>query len=432
MKKITLSLLFASIVCVAMAQDYTKVSTFYTLKKYDDAKKELDKIAASDKGKDKADTYLWEAALNSEFYKDSTDASKYPNAAEDAYNALMTYEQKDTSLKALRGNGSLNSIAALYTTSFNEGKKYFTQSNWPLAFTNFKRAEGMSEFINKHGFNSNKSAVDTFTILYTGYAAQNAGKLDDAVTYYQKLADIKAGGKDLQPMYQYMLDDFQRLKQPDKFTKYLAVAKQLYPDQSSMWTQMEMSNMTSGSSLQQIIDKYKAEANGSLTEDQLVAYAEAFNDPEKSKTLDSSQQIELKKTSAEIYEKLFTMNPNKGLYAFNAGVLQYNIFNVFDDRYYALRGEGASLKVKRTDIQKAQVPYADSAIYWLEKGYNVMKAKTDRDKNESSSLNRSVDFLANLYQWKRERTKGVAPKDYDKYDAKFNQFSNEHDKYKSM
>ncbi len=432
MKKITLSLLFASAVCVAMAQDYTKVSTMYTLKKYDDAKKELDKIAASDKGKDKADTYLWEAALNSEFYKDSANASKYPNAAEDAYKALTMYEAKDTSLKELRSNGTLNSIAQLYTTSFNDGKKYFTQSNWPLAFDNFKRAEAMSEFINKHGFNSNKSSVDTFTILYTGYAAQNAAKLDDAVTYYQKLADIKAGGKDLQPMYQYMLDDFQRLKQTDKFTKYVALAKQLYPDQSSVWTQMEMSNMTSGSSLQQIIDKYKAESAGTLTEDQLVGYAEAFNDPEKTKTLDSTQQVELKKTSAGIYEKLFAMNPNKGLYAFNAGVLNYNIFNVLDDRYYALRGEGAALKTKRTAIQKEQGPYADSAIYWLEKGYDVMKAKTDRDKNESNSLNRSVDFLANLYQWKRERTKGVAPKDYDKYDAKFNLFSNEHDKYKSM
>ena len=34
--------------------------------------------------------------------------------------------------------------------------------------------------------------------------------------------------------------------------------------------------------------------------------------------------------------------------------------------------------------------------------------------------------------WKRERSKGVAPKDYDTYDAKYNLYSNEHDKYKDM
>ncbi len=432
MKHLTLSFLFAALGYLAMAQDYTKVATLYTLKKYDDAKKELDKIATTDKGKDKADTYLWEAALNSEFYKDSSNASKYPTAADDAYNALMTYKQKDPTLKALKENGTLNSIAWIYTSSFNDGKKYFSQSNWPLALSNFKRAEAMSEFINQNGFNSNKSNIDTFTVLYTGYAAQNTGKLDDATMYYEKLADVKAGGKDLQPMYQYMIDDYSRLKQPDKFTKYLAVAKELYPDQSALWSQMEMSNMTSGSSLQQIIDKYKAQAGGSLTEDQLVGYAEAFNDPDKTKALDSSQQVDLKMMSAGIYEKLFALNPNKGLYAFNAGVLNYNIFNILDDRFYTLRGEGAALKAKRADIQKQQLPYADSAINWLEKGYTVLKAKTDRDKNESNSLNRSVDFLANLYQWKRERSKGIAPKDYDKYDAKFNQYSNEHDKYKVM
>ena len=97
-----------------------------------------------------------------------------------------------------------------------------------------------------------------------------------------------------------------------------------------------------------------------------------------------------------------------------------------------MRGESAALKAQRTSIIKQQQPFADTAIAWLEKGYDLMKAKTDREKTESNSLNRSVDFLANLYMWKREKSKGVAPKDYDKYDAKFNQYSNEHDKYKDM
>ncbi len=426
-----LSLLLASAGYLAMAQDYSKVQTMYTTKKYEDAKKELDKISTSDKGKDKPETYMWDAAINSELFNDSNLAAKYPDAGQKAISSLMTYEQKDTSLKALKESGSLNSIAYLYSASFNRGKNYFAQSNWPLAYDNFKRATELSEFINKHGFNTNKTLVDTFTVLYAGYSAQNANKPEDAIVYYEKLANLKTGGKDLQPMYQYMLDDYSKMKATDKFTKYMAIAKELYPDQATLWSQMEMNAMTSGSSLDQIIAKYKAEANGNLTEDQLVAYAEAFNDPEKTKTLDSTQQIDLKMLSADIYKKLYAVNP-KGIYAYNAGVLNYNVFNVLDDRFYALRGESASLKAQRADIQKKQIVYADTAIAWLEKGYDIIKAKTDRDKSESNSLNRSVDFLANLYMWKRERSKGVAPKDYDKYDAKYNQYSNEHDKYKGM
>ena len=43
----------------------------------------------------------------------------------------------------------------------------------------------------------------------------------------------------------------------------------------------------------------------------------------------------------------------------------------------------------------------------------------------------SIDFLANIYQWKRDKSKGKLPAtDYDKYDTKFKLYDGEHDKYK--
>jgi len=322
----------------------------------------------------------------------------------------------------------------LYSTSFNNGKKYFTQSKWPEAFQEFSRATQLSEFINKNGFNSNKSLIDTFTTLYTGYAAQNMGKPDSAVVYYKKLADLKTGGADLQPMYQYLLDDLSKMNQPDTFAKYMAIAKELYPDKASVWSQMEMSNMSQNSSIDQIMTKYQQDSATNLTEDQLVNYAESFANPQQLKNLDSAKQLQYKLTSARIYERAFNQNPNQGIYAFNAGLLSYNLFNALEEKRYALRGEGANLKTQRAAIEKEQQVYADTAIAWLEKGYDVLKAKTNRDKIESNSLNHSVDYLANLYMWKRDQTKGsssaTATKDYDKYDAKFQQFDAEHDKYK--
>lgn len=429
MKKTTLALLFLASGYIAMSQDYTKVLTAYQVKKYDDAKKELDKIAAG-KGKDKPETLMWQAALMSEFFADSAKYyATYPNAAQDAYTALTAYKGKDTSLKAMKEDGTINSIAYLYNNSFNKGKIAFSQERWIDAYNNFKLASQMGDFINQNGFSTNKSAVDTITVLYTGYAAQNAGKLDDAIAYYERLADLKVGGAENQPMYQYMLNDYQKLNQPDKFKKYLAVAKGLYPDKASLWSQFEMDQMTNGASIPDLIAKYKAET-GNLTEDQLIGYAEALSDPDKVKGLDSAQQVNARLVSADIYKRLTSVNPSKGLYAYNAGVLTYNVFNVLEDRFFANRGESAALKAKRADIQKMEAGYVDTAIFWLEKGYDVLKAKADRDKSESTSLNRSVDFLANLYDWKRQRAKGIAPKDYDRYDAKFNMYSNEHDKYK--
>jgi len=437
MKRPILLLLFAAFTIVASAQDYNKVMLDYQLKKYEDAKNEIDKLSNDAKAKDKPETYIWKAAVYGQLFSDSTLAAKYPDAAQQAMDAFNTYLQKDPSIKLLKEgstSAAINGIAWMYSTSFNNGKKYFTQSKWPEAFQEFSRATTLSEFINKNGFNSNKSLIDTFTVLYTGYSAQNMGKPDSAVVYYEKLADLKTGGPDLKPMYQYMLDDYAKMKQAEKFTKYLAIAKELYPNEANTWSQLEMSNMSQNSSLDQIMAKYNQESSGNLTEDQLINYAETFANPQQLQSLDSAKQIQYKLTAADIYKRAFNQNPNQGIYAFNAGLLSYNIFNTLEDKRYALRGEGAALKAQRAEIEKQQQGYADSAIAWLEKGYNVLKAKTTREKVEANSLNHSVDYLANLYMWKRDQTKGTnsatATKDYDKYDAKFQQFDAEHDKYK--
>ncbi|TKK68961.1 hypothetical protein FC093_09715 [Ilyomonas limi] len=437
MKKTFLFLLFAAFAIAATAQDYSKVMLNYQLKKYEDAKSDIDKLSTDSKAQDKPETYLWKAAIYGQLYADSALTGKYPDAAQQSMAAFNTYLQKDPSLKMLKeGNASaaINGLAWLYSASFNNGKKYFTESKWPEAFQEFKRATELSEFINKNGFNSNKSLIDTFTVLYTGYAAQNMGKPDSAVAYYEKLADLKTGGADLQPMYQYMLDDYSKMNQPEKFTKYLAIAKELYPDKANLWSQMEMSNMSQNASLDQIMTKYQQDSATTLTEDQLVNYAETFANPQQLQSLDSNKQVQYKLTAAGIYKRAFNQNPNQGIYAYNAGLLNYNIFNDLEDRRYALRGESAALKTQRTEVEKQQQVYADSAIAWLEKGYEILKAKTDRDRIEANSLDHAVDYLANLYMWKREQTKGTnsaaATKDYDKYDAKFKQFDAEHGKYK--
>ena len=50
-----------------------------------------------------------------------------------------------------------------------------------------------------------KGGIDTFRVLYAGYAAQNAQKLDSAAYYYQKLVDAKVNGKDFLDAYRFLL-----------------------------------------------------------------------------------------------------------------------------------------------------------------------------------------------------------------------------------
>ena len=195
-----------------------------------------------------------------------------------------------------------------------------------------------------------------------------------------------------------------------------------------------MNYMTSNTGLDEIISKYKTEdASGKLTEDGYLTYAESFAMPDKAQVdkLDSAQQSQLKITAADAFAKAYNLNNKAGLYAFNAGVLYYNIFTTLDDRFFSYTGESAALKAKRAEIIKEQQEVSSKSIDWLEKAYEALKAKEPREKNESNSLNRAVTMLANLYMWKRDKTKGTGnTKDYDAFDAKYQLYDAEVGKYK--
>ncbi|MBS1731163.1 MAG: hypothetical protein JSS67_10360 [Bacteroidetes bacterium] len=431
MKKLILAILCISFSAVVFSQNYNGITLFIAQQKFDKAKIELDKLMADSKGKENPKTYFFALQLYSELYADSALHQQYPDAGQKAIDALHEYVAKDSTLKDLKEEGP-RPIGIMYSSAFNNGRKYFMESNWDEAFNNFKIAEEMSAFANENGFSENKIKVDTTTILYTGYAAQNAGKTDEAVQRYKKLADEKIGGKDFEEIYKFILNYDTQKKTEADFKKYLAIAKELYPADDAMWSQFDVNYMGETADMTEVMNKYQQdEKAGILKVKDYVAYAEMFAQPdkEKMKNLDSLQQVNMNLLSADAYAKAYALEPN-GIYLFNAGVLTYNLFGVLDQRFYDLRGESASLKKQRDSVVAQQMVYANKSIEYLEQAYSNLKAKTDRTKVESNSLNRAVDYLANLYIWKRDKSKGVSSKDYDAFDAKFKLYDSEHDKYK--
>ncbi len=431
MKKLILTSLFISFFACAFSQNYNAIKLYLLQQKFDKAKVEMDKLMTEDKAKAKAETYLYKLQLYSELYADSTWRMQFPHAGDTALDALHTYVAKDPSLKDLKEEG-VRPIGILYSTGFNVGRENFMNSKWNESFENFKIAEEASAFANENGFSENKIKIDTTTILYTGYAAQNAGKMEEAVKRYKMLADEKVGGADLEDIYKYILNYEIEQKNDGEFHKYLAIAKELYPNDGGLWSQFDINYLSATADLKDMLAKYKAaDAAGTLQAKDYVAYAEMFAQPDKEKLndLDSTTRVDLSITAADAYDKAFKME-NNPLYLFNAGVLNYNIFGTLDQRYFDLRGESPTLKKQREEVQAQQMQYADKTIAYLEQAYTLFKAKTDRTKVESNSLNRMVDYLANLYIWKRDKSKGVNPADYDKYDAKYKQYDAEHDKYK--
>jgi hypothetical protein len=436
MKKIILSVVLIFSAYYLMAQDDAVIQLYVSTKKYEQAKEQVDKWLAEPKLKasDKQTALLWKMLVYSQLYVDSSLSNKYPDASIQAMDAFNQYVALEPSLKQLKEQHFEAGVANLYTGSFNKGRDYFQNKQWDSAFKYFSESQAMGNFLLANKLSTSTATVDTVTVLYTGYAAQNSKQLDSAARYYSMLADIKVSGSDYEDIYKFLVEYYSEKKDNANMTKYLVTAKELYPNDSSVWTQYEMTAMTANASLPDLFQKYQQEAAaGNMSEDKLTGYAEALATTDKSQldALDSMQKVNIKLAAAQAFGKAFELNNTNGLYAFNAGVIYYSFYSELDDRYAANRGEGAALKAKRDAIAKQEAAYADTAAEWLEKAYPVLKAKQDRTKSETSSLNRTVDYLANIYYWKRDQTKTNGDsKDYDKFDALYKQYDAEHASYK--
>ena len=435
MKKAFLTLALAFSMIYLNAQDEAVIQLYATQKQWEKAKTEVDKWLANPKIKDKEKptAYLWKLDVYSQLYVDSTLSPKYPDAADQAMDAFNKYVALDPSLKLMKDGNFAIGLGNLYSGSFNKGKNAFQTKDWQNAFKYFSQAEKIGEFLLVNKLSSNNASIDTVTVLYTAYAAQNSQQPDSAVKYYSMLADIKVAGPDYEDIYKFLVQYYSEKKDDANFKKYLALAKELYPNDNSAWTQYEMGNLTENADLPKLLAQYQQDvAAGSMNEAKYASYGQAFATTDKAQLdkLDSAQKVTLKFAAAQAFSKAYELNDTNGLYAFNTGVIYYSIYSDLDDRYNANRGESATLKAKRAEIGKQEIAYADTASQWLEKAYNTLKAKQNRSKPETISLNRAVDYLANINYWQRDQTKvNGNNKDYDKYDALYKKYDAEHNTY---
>lgn len=429
MKTVLVAVFTLTLSCITHAQQLDEATRLMLLSKYEDAKKEIDKVLADPKTKESPEAYLLKANIYGEIFFDSLLRAKYPNAGDQAYNALTQYAGKDPSLKLFRAGNGMRPLSILYSVRFNEGRKLFSQSKWDEALKNFAVAEDLGDFIAKNGLGTSRQNIDTFAVIYAGYAAQNARNTERALYYYRKFAAEKIGGQEFIEVYRYLLNAAMSEKNADAFAKYLALVRTLYPAEKVLWNAYEFEYTSKTDGLVQMLGKYKtADKAGNLSATEYVSYAEYFAGvpAEELNKLASADRFGIKTMAAEAFGKAFTLE-KKGLYAFNAGVLLYQQYSTLEDQLTA--AGGADAQSRRKTIVEQQRPMVDKSVQWLEKAYQILKSKAGRDQVETSALSRSVDLLANLYLWKRDNVADKNAPAYKEFDAKYRQFDAEHGIY---
>lgn len=438
------------------AQDFKKVQTNILLGKYESAKEEYDKVVAK-KGELATSTegYYWKSKIYSGLEKDASLATKYPNAYEENKKAIEAYISMDNSLQLAKDNGS-EPFFDIYLKSFRDGVTAFNEKNWKLAASNFDIAVKYSDIVFTQGWATSKQKFDTTSIIYAGYSNQNAGNTEKTITYYKRLVDYRIQTDELLDVYRYLLIQLIEKKDHENFEKYFKISTEAYPKES--WVEYRTEYIEKSLSTAEKIKLYEEQvAANSLTEVESQMYGDMFMSAKNEEGISDEQAAKYIEKAAEAYKRAYSLNNQNFASAFNAGISYYNQFTLLDDKVSenikSLQQLNASkpaapkdpkkklvfeaqFKAKQDSIKKLNVlldapikEKVDAAIEWIEKAYNVIKDKEKLERAEKNVAARSVDFLATLYSYKRDKARGKDQKASDAFDAKFQIYDQLHDKY---
>ncbi len=471
------------------------------------AKAEIDKIMADPKNQGKVEGWLWKSRVYAEIYFTESLQSTYPDAGNIAFESFKKYESLEPSYKQLGEVASWRPLDLIYVTGFNQGRKFFDDASkfnnpikeksdlmnrtkirlenkttdsmnlkevyynankskdslteiqsklWDSSYHYFVAAAYMGDIIAQKDLRKTGAKLDTMSVVYAGYAAQNAKKEVEATKYYAKLIDIRANGDEYKDVYTYTLVHYANIKDAENFNKYLAISKEVYP--KGEWDDYEFDFLNKAYNMQQKEEQYdKQDATGTLSARKYLLFGQMFSEimKEEKAILDSSKKAYYEKKSASAYIKAFEKDNTLGLAAFNAGVIYYNEYSILDDRYRAnikilqdlnsnrivekdpkkrlaadtkYKADVDAVKKINQEVDKQMSEAVDMSINWLEKSFNSLNAQETKDRTTHNCLNKSVDWLANLYQYKSQKVKGKDMKAYDVFDAKYKQYDALHSK----
>jgi len=435
------------------AQDFDKVKTNLLLSKTDDAKADYDKVVAKKANLvGTAAAYYWKSKIYSAYHKD---AVKYPNAYNESKAALEEYIKADPSLQLAKDNGQ-EPFFDVYIKSFKGGVDSFNVKAWKGAAFHFVNAVKYSDIIFAQGWASSKQKFDTTALIYAGYSNQNAGNLEETIFYYKRLVDNKVTTPELVDLYRYLLIQLTNNKEKAQFDTYLAMAAAAYPNES--WVEYGTDYIDKNLSIEEKVAMFdKLVAGGSISELECQMFGDMFMSGKSSEGVSQENSDKYIAKAAEAYKKAYTMNNKNFAAAFNAGISYYNAFTVLDEKvavnFKALQTINATkpvapkdpkkkvafdafYKAKLDSVKKINTSLdapikenVDAAIEWIDKAFNVIKDKEKLERGEKNVAARSVDFLATLYAYKRDKARGKDQKSFDEFDTKFNTYDKLHDKY---
>jgi tetratricopeptide (TPR) repeat protein len=223
------------------AQDLQTVQRSIASNDYLSAKKQIDSFFNDKKNSDEAAAWYYKGRVYTEVVRQH-DKSNY-RILQEAFKAYKRYQELDSENRLMQLNDNVD-LFQLYDLCYNTAADFYNEKDYDLAYNHFKIALDVEEYISQKGFSFQGKKfplLDTSLINLTGSAAYLSNKEEEAIPYFERLANAKISGDDYKGVYALLYQHYTKKKDQEKAAKYLAAGKELFPD-NQYWMKIELGN----------------------------------------------------------------------------------------------------------------------------------------------------------------------------------------------
>ena len=210
----------------------------------DKAKASVDAFLTKEKNAVKADGWWYKGVVYNEIAKSDKFKTLVPDGRMEAFTAFKKYYELDP--KAIRASLEQHvRLFDLYNGYFDLGVSNFSASKFDEAYSSFKNALAVEEYISgkNYEYNGFKFPVfDTTLNQNIALSAYRAKREDEAVVYYKKIAERKIAGKDNVDVYQLLIEYYKKKNDVAEREKYLQLGRELFPA-DDRWYQLELEDV---------------------------------------------------------------------------------------------------------------------------------------------------------------------------------------------
>ncbi|MFL5808863.1 MAG: hypothetical protein ACJ749_05030 [Flavisolibacter sp.] len=407
MPKFLFTVLLAIACTGAFAQDLKEVQEKISKGRYDEAKEKIDKFLADPANRSTANAWYYKGKVYKELARDDSAGTLTFDAGKEAFDAFRKYQELDKKNVMMAVDQNLE-LFQLYDIFYNRGVKYYNDASYDTAFNKMKTALELEEYIVKHGFSYKEfsfPSLDSNLLHLTASAAWLAKKQDQAIPYWEKLANARIKTKDLKDVYGLLSSYYAKKNDQQKALKYLTIGKELYPEQEDLWISLEYDLTNPGTDpskrfarYEQMLQKYPG--NYAQTMDYAI---EQFNFT-YSKEKRPSDYISRQEKLQGSLEKAISIKPT----AIGNFVMSQHIFyQVYDleDALRSVKGTSQADIAKKKDLAtKISEKYELFYPYAL-KSYELYTAEPELKSQDKANLRKLVGQLADYFDKKNDGEK---------------------------